>query len=71
MDPHNNSRPVPSRPISRSYTDTAFTISYFDNSVYQVTPKCIDLERTSVLLTLTKGDSSSFTFNKQFGKNFQ
>ena len=28
------SRPVPSSPISRSYADTAFTISYFDNSVY-------------------------------------
>jgi hypothetical protein len=48
------SRPVPIRPIHNSY---------FDNSVYQFTPKCMDFERTSVLLTLTKADSFSFTFN--------
>ena len=43
-------------PVGRfpdSYADTAFTILTLDKSVYQFTPKCIDLREHPVLLTLT------------------
>ena len=54
------SSPVPSRSISDSYAFTAFTILTLDSSVYQFTPKCIDLREYPVLSTLTKADSFYF-----------
>ncbi len=40
------------------------------NSVYQFTPKCIDLREHPVLLTLTKAESFYFTFNINWYSSF-
>ena len=59
------SGPVPSRPISESYADTAFFFFTLDNSVYQLTRgKCIDLRENSVLLKIKLEESALVNVNK-------
>ena len=56
-EPHNNLQSGPQWAdfqIVTTLIDTAFTILTLDNSVYQITPNCIDLREHPILLTVTK-----------------